>query len=202
MSVPFQKQLNRFRSWPRAAQAGAVVAALLVGWWLCSDTVWSWARGYSDRAGELRNLLARSQEQTRKGLNEARDSVLAHGRVQPPRRPEEGAALLAQAATRIIKSNEGVTAYKYEARGISRLPGSALRDLVGANQRAERVTAEIQFEAAPDIVAKVLAELESSPEIDSISTLRMVRLDASKKLRVRAVIEAWVVSSGGSRSLI
>jgi len=202
MSVPFKTQVDRIRAWPPAAQLGLAAAVLIVGWWLCSDTVWSWARGYSKDAGELRELLARGKDQSGDRLKDARDSVLAHGRVQLPRRPEEGAALLAQAATSIINANEGVIAYKYEARGSSRLPASALRDVLDENQRAERVTAEIQFEAAPDVVTKVLAALESSPEIDSISSLRLSRLDATKKLRVRAVIEAWVLASGGTRSLL
>lgn len=202
MNIPFQQYIERFRHWPKPGQAALVAGALIVGWWLCSDTVWAWARSYSQEARDLRALLARGDAQTDSQLKEARDSVLAYGRVQPPRRPEEGAAMLAQTATEIIKANKAETGFKYEARGSSRLPASALKGVLGKNQTAERLTAEIHFEASPDTVSKVLAELEASPEIDSVSTLRLSRVDASKKLRVRAVIEAWVISSGGSRSLM
>lgn len=201
MSVPFQKQVDRIRSWPRIAQVGAAVAVLVGGWWLCRDTVWAWAGTYSDNAAELRDLLARERDQNERRIRSARDSVVAHGRVQAPRRPAEGAAMLAQEATRIIKQNNGVANYKYEARTATRLPASALRDVIG-DRRAERVTADLQFEATPEIVSKIISELEASPEIDSISTLRLQRVEAGKKLRVKMVIEAWVIGGdAGTRSV-
>jgi len=42
----------------------------------------------------------------------------------------------------------------------------------------------------------VVAELEASPDIDGIKSLRLQRLDpASRKLRVRMTIEAWVIAA-------
>jgi len=202
MSVPFQKQVDRIRSLPRPAQVGIVVVALIAGWWICRDTVWAWAGGFSREAEEMRDLLARGRDQTDRRLLSVRDAVIAHGAVQPPRRPADGSAQLAQEATRIIKVNEGVSNFKYEARTATKLPPSALREVIGDRQRAERAIAELQFEASPEIVSRVIADLEASPSIDAISTLRLQRLDGPKKLRVKMIIEAWVVGSEtGSRSV-
>lgn len=197
MSVPFQSQVNRIRTLPRAAQFGIIAIVVLVGWLLCRDTVWAWAGRLSDEAGEMRELLERGREQADRRLPAAKDSVVAHGPVQPPRRADEGSARLSRAAEEILRANEGVGAnYSFQPGSIGPIPQSALRDAIRPNQRAQRTSAEITFDAAPDVVSKVVAELEASPDIDGIKSLRLQRLDpASRKLRVRMTIEAWVIAA-------
>ncbi len=203
MEIPFKSFVDRVRRWPRWLQMAGLAGTLLVGWWICQDTVWSVASSYSEQAEDLRRLLGRGREQLDSGLRSVQDSVVAHGQVLPPRRSAEGSAALAQAATRIISSHQpGVTNFKYDARSGGRFPQSALRGVLPAGQRVERVLGEIEFEAAPAIVSKILSELEASPDIDAIASVRLNRIDASKKLRVKLVLEAWVIGSdAGGRSM-
>lgn len=193
MNLPFQQQIDQIKSWPRAAQVALLLACVLVGWLLVRDSTWAWAASYSKEAAELRTLAARERDQSQNQVRMIRDQIIAHGQVQAPRRASEGAAQMAAAATRIIRQHSSVINFKYDARTSQRLPASALRDVVG-NRRAERVTADVQFEAPVEVVSKIVSELEASPDIDSVSTLRLQRVDPGRRLRVKMIIEAWVVA--------
>lgn len=203
MEIPFRNLVDRVRQWPRWMQIAAIGGSVLVGWWVCEDTVWSMASRYSEQAEDLRALLGRGRDQVEGGLRSVQESVVAHGRVLPPRRSAEGSAALAQAANRVIASHQpGVTNYKYDARTGGRMPPSVLRGVVGAGQRVERVLGELEFEATPAIVSKVIADLEASADVDAIASIRLNRIDASKRLRAKLIIEAWVIGSdAGSRSM-
>jgi len=202
MELPFKSLFDRARTWPRWLKAAALAGAVVLGWWACQDTVWSIAADYSDRANDLRQLLSRGRNQSQQGLRSVQDSVVAHGRVQAPRRAAEGSAALAQTATRVINAHSpNVSNFKYDARSSGRFPQSALRGVIAPGQRAERVMGELEFEASPETVSSIIAQLESSPDVDAMSSLRLTRIDASKKLRVKLVIEAWVVGSDGGRGV-
>lgn len=198
MQLPFQSLINRVRLWPRWLQIAALGGALIVGWWICQDTVWSVAADYSRRANDLRQLLSRGQSQSRQGLRSVQDSVIAHGRVQAPRRLAEGSVALSEAATAVINAHSpNVSNFKVDARARQKLPQSALRGVLAPGQRAERVIQDVEFEAPPETVSSIIAALESNPAVDAISSVRLTRVDASRRLRVKLAIEAWVVEGAG-----
>ncbi len=77
-------------------------------------------------------------------------------------------------------------------------PPAALREIVsGTGQRVERVVGEVGFTATPEQAAAIIAELESSPEIESISRLRMVRSQTDRKVDVKLTVEAWILAGRG-----
>jgi len=197
MELPFKSFFERAKRWPRWMQIAAIGGALLVGWWVCEDTVWSVASNYSRQADDLRRLLGRGRAQVNEDLRSVQDSVVAHGRVLPPRSNAEGSWGLGDAATRVIGKHLPGMSFKFDPRSGGMMPPSVLRGVVGAGQRVERVQGEIEFEASPDLVSKIIADFEASPEVDAIASLRLTRIDASRKLKVKLVIEAWVVGSGG-----
>ena len=58
----------------------------------------------------------------------------------------------------------------------------------------QRLVCELEFQSDPDTVIKVLRELEAEPEIESVSSVRLERLDNGPRLLdVSMEIEAWVV---------
>ena len=68
----------------------------------------------------------------------------------------------------------------------------------------ERLICELEFVASPEVLIDVVRSLEAEPEIESISDLRIERIDEGVRsgvtLDVRLVIEAWVVPARGDRS--
>ncbi len=64
----------------------------------------------------------------------------------------------------------------------------------------ERLVCELEFVADPGTLMDVVRELEREPEIESISDLRIERIEDGPRLDVRLVIEAWVVPTRGGGS--
>ena len=56
-------------------------------------------------------------------------------------------------------------------------------------------TGDLRFDATPAIAAKVIAALETSPDIDAISSLRMTRQPGPRRVTVVLTVESWIVSA-------
>ena len=69
-----------------------------------------------------------------------------------------------------------------------------------AGGRVQRLVCELDFKTTPDTLINVIRELEAEPEIESISSLRLERIDDGPQLEVTLSIEAWVVPTRGGRS--
>lgn len=199
MDLPFQSQIEQFKRLPRAWHAAALAAALLVAWWCCEETVWAWARSYSDEAARLEELLDRGRNQSTRLTGSLRESVVAFGPARVPFNAAEGSARLGSAVNDVVKGHT-VSNFSFDTRTGGKLPASALSGVLPGNARAERVVGEVQFESTPDEAFKIIAELDSRPEVDGISSIRMTRVDASKKVKVKLVVEAWVLGSPGPAS--
>jgi hypothetical protein len=83
------------------------------------------------------------------------------------------------------------TSAVFSSRPGSRLPRNALVELTGGTGRIDRLTKEVKFDATPDAALAVIADLEASPHVDSISSVRIVR-DAGGKVKVTLTIESWI----------
>ena len=58
---------------------------------------------------------------------------------------------------------------------------------------------DLQFEAAPEEVMQVVSDLESSPWIDAITSLRLTKSEP-RMIRVNLSLEAWVLARDRGRS--
>lgn len=82
------------------------------------------------------------------------------------------------------------------------MPTDALAGVFGAGVRVGRLVTELQFEARPDVVAAVIADLEQSAEVSAITRidLRKGGRDSSRLLRAQVSAESLVLlRTGGSR---
>ena len=79
--------------------------------------------------------------------------------------------------------------FSYDAqRASTRLTGAST-----SGEKIAKVSGELQFECSPDVFSKIIADIESSPAIESISSIRLQRKEAEKKLNVRMTVDTWVI---------
>jgi hypothetical protein len=189
--------VDRFLALPpiwRIAAAGAVVVMAVL---VAQDHVWPLADGWNREADRIARTIERGRN-----LDAALDPrieriAVALGPIEVPRSAAPGATRLEETVGRICAAH-GLDP-KIDGRTGSRLPSnSPLSEVAGG--RVERLVCELEFVAEPDTLMTVVRELEREPEIESISDLRIERIDDGPKLDVRLVVEAWVVPTRGGRS--
>jgi hypothetical protein len=186
--------LARWRSLPRAGQVGVAAVVVLLGWLALEQWSWSWAREWSSQADRIERALSDARS-----LAAAPDaSVVAgaelHGPIDPPAGESEGAEAMAKAVVEVVKRHT-TSNFSYDAqRASSSLPGAPVV-VGGSAQRLSKVTGEVQFEASPDVAAKIIEELEASPSIEAVNTVRLQRRDGERKVMVRLTVESWVFAA-------
>ncbi len=72
--------------------------------------------------------------------------------------------------------------------------------VAGQNRRIDRLIMDVQFDASPEQVSAVIADLESTPEVAAISRVQLRRESGgeagagSRSLRVNLSVEAWLLA--------
>jgi hypothetical protein len=189
--------VDRFLALPQIWRIAATGALLVVAILVAQDHVWPIADEWNREADRISRSIARGR-----ALDSALDPriegiAVALGPIEVPRSAAPGATRLEETVGRICTAN-GLDP-KIDGRTGSRLPSnSPLSEVAGG--RVERLVCELEFVADPDTLMSVVRELESEPEIESISDLRIERIEDGPKLDVRLVVEAWVVPTRGGRS--
>ena len=179
--------------WKWISAAAAVTIAFIA----YTDLVWPIAERWNTESARIEKILDRAEGNVAQLPPSLEAAVEALGPIKVPRTEAEGSLALAEAITSAI-GNQPVANFSFDARAGSRLPPAALREIVsGTGQRVERVVGEVGFTATPEQAAAIIAELESSPEIESISRLRMVRSQSDRKVDVKMTVEAWILTGRG-----
>lgn len=165
----------------------------LVGWLAADEFAWAPARGWAAESERIEQALDRGARREASVTSDLRRSVAAFGPVQPPGPAANGREALARSIDEVLRAHR-VAGYSYEAR-----TGQRVKDpdagVLGA--AIDRLQAEVKFEVKAEDLPKVIADLESSPVIDGISSLRIDKNEQTRKITVQATIEAWVQSAGG-----
>lgn len=136
-----------------------------------------------------------------------KNGVLRFGVVALPGAAKERSDALNRRVGQVLRSH-GVTDH---TSSVKEMPlGSASFDQqFGSDVRVERLVTELQFEASPDSVAAVLADLERSPEIAAVSRVQIRKASAngqekkssSRTVRATLAVEAWQVVRKLKRSI-
>ena len=185
---------QRFRQLPRAIQWAAYAAAgtfLFIG---VSDYVWPLAEDWNQKAAriELKVQSVREGQEIASHLLRMRNPVVAHGSIQIPDEAGEGGPALDAAVAAVM--NRHSIRHTYDRRAPVRLKGS-LATITGGQNAAQSISAELRFEASPEDAVAVIEELESSPDIEAISNVRITRITGARRLKVQLTLEAWVFSA-------
>ena len=193
---------NRFRQLPRAVQ-WAGLAAIGIGLFLLYDEhVRPITTTWHDHADEMLTEVgeaAKSENRSRQ-LRAMREPILGLGAVETPGNEAQGSNALNDAVNEVLKRHN-VTRDSFNLRGATRLPRSTLSQIIQTNQLVQRITGDLRFDAAPDEAIAIIAELESSPMIEAISSVRITRVSGTRKVTVDLTVEAWIVSAEPRRRM-
>ena len=192
---------QRFAQLPRAAQWGLIGAVVIIALLFYTDVLWKFADKWNDKADGIRSDV-RQAALTNNGLDRIdrmKDLISGVGSVVKPTNEAKANEALTQSVNAILKLHS-VSNDDFKIRPPARLPTGTLEKIVqGRNQRVERLTGELRFDATPENTLAIIAELESSEDIESVSHVRLNKLPGTRKLSVRLTVEAWILSSVARR---
>ena len=188
---------QRFAQLPRAAQWALVGAVAIIALLIYTDYLWKFADEWNDKADGIRSQV-RQAAMTNSRLDQIdrmKDLISGVGPVVKPTTEADANKALTQSVNEILKLHS-VSNDDFKIRPPARLPTGTLEKIVqGRNQRVERLTGELRFDASPEHTLAIIAELESSEDIESVSHVRLNKLPGTRKLSVQLRVEAWILSS-------
>jgi hypothetical protein len=194
--------LERFRALPRAARWLAYFGAFCLGYFLVIQPAIDQVNEFNGRAAAARDELgvegvAKTQRQA--VATQVRAGLSIFGPVAFPGDPAERS----QAFNRTI--NEVLS--KHSIRGDRRITRTAplgtgpIDAVAGFGKRVDRLIMDLQFDASPEQVSAILADLESAPEVAAITRVQLRRETAGegsaapgRMLRVSLSAEAWILA--------
>jgi len=191
--------IQRFQALPRAFQWGLVAVGAVLVFLVADSTTWALARHWTDEADQMESAVEEIRQKERQIDAALRTAVIAHGPVRMPLPEPEGAAAMAKAVNEALTRYKAIEA-KYDSRATTTLPADALRGVIAPNQQAARVVGDVSFKAKPADVAAIIAEIESSPDVDAISRLTIEKSGKDMvNVRVTMTVESWVIRSRDAR---
>jgi hypothetical protein len=187
---------QRYRQLPRAGQWVIGAAAGIALFMIWNDYVMSWAAGWNEQADELladaREAAGGDRRLSR--MDGLRNTIQGLGPVQRPGVEAKAELALNDAVNEILKRHT-VSHDSFNYRGPEKLPRGTLSQILRTDQRVERITGDLRFDASPAEAIAIIAELEASPTIVAVSEVRMALQGGRQKVRVDLTVESWVASS-------
>ncbi len=184
---------QRFRQLPRAIQWAAYFAAGTFLFISVNDYVWPLAEDWNQQADriEMQFQSVRDGQKIADHLLSMRNPLVAHGEIRIPDQAGEGGPALDAAVTAVM--NRHSIRHTYDRRAPVTLKGS-LATITEGRGEPQSISAELRFEASPEDATTVIAQLESSADIEAISNVRITRITGARRLKVQLTLEAWVFS--------
>ncbi|MCE9619392.1 MAG: hypothetical protein K8R92_05750 [Planctomycetes bacterium] len=182
--------LAQIRSLPPAGRWGVLLLALVVAYFAVDALSWSWARSWNEQADRIQKILSDTAETIANNDSASNVGPETFGPAEPIGSESEGAESMAKAIVGIVKKYS-TTNFGYDAqRASTRLSGMS-----AGGDKLSKVSGELQFECSPEVFSKIVADIESHPAIESISSIRLQRKEAERKVVVHMTVDAWVVPS-------
>jgi hypothetical protein len=190
-----QSIMQQYQKMSRAMQWATLAALGLALYFMWDNAIRPVTDDLNDDAdviardvSELRSIETESQR-----LKDFKSPVVWNiGPVRPPAAVAEGSKKFNDVVLEVLQKH-GATNTNFSSRPRGKLPRSALVSYAN-NGRIDRLTGDIKFDASPEKAAAIIAELESSPDIEAITSLRLVR-DTGRKVRVTLTVETWVLAT-------
>ena len=193
---------DRFQSLPRAARWGILAGGAFVSYFVIVEPVLDVINransAADDRAGALSTLAKGATE----GTSEVALGIRKFGDIALPGDPETRSVALNRRVSDVLKKHN--IKESTSTQRTMPLGQGPLKDVYGDTDRIDRLIREVVFDATPEDIAGVIADLESAPEVAAISRVQIRRGDnkdtAGRILKATVAAEAWeVVKKGRGR---
>ena len=190
---------DRIRSLPRAARWGLSAGGVLLAYFIVIEPLLDRVNSTKARADDrLGALTALTRNPIGEGSSELALGVRKFGAVELPGDPEARSLALNQRIAEVMKKHS----IRYEITTRVQPMGSGpLKDAYGETERIDRQVREVQFDATPENLSAVVADLENASEVAAVSRVQVRRGDqqdsAARLLKATLSVEAWVVSKKG-----
>ncbi len=189
--------IQAFQQMPRVIQWAALAVLGTALYLLWDSQIRPWSADLNKEADRIdarvREVRASENVVTKLRSRENADLVTAIGPVRPPAGTAEGSKSFNEVVLEVLQKN-GASNPTFSSRSRGKLPKTALMEVTGGRNRVDRMTGDLKFEATPKAAAAIIAELESSPHVDAINSVRIAR-DAGGRVKVSLTIEAWLLST-------
>ena len=188
---------QRFNELPRAGKWALVGTVGIIGLLLYFDYILTMAGGWNEDADRIRSQVSQAAVSSTPpfGIERMTDLISGVGPVVGPANEADANAALTQSVNEIIKRHS-VSNDDFKIRPPALLPTGTLEKIIKGNeQRVERLTGELRFEASPQHTLAIISELEGSEDIESVSHVRLNKMPGTRKLSVQLRVEAWILSN-------
>jgi hypothetical protein len=200
--VTFASLLDRYGALPRSMRWLSWLVALLVGYFAVVEPLLDWRNTLEARADALAASLAREQELNSSSSSAGSTIAVSRAMFGVPLLPGPDAARKQAFSARVnaIFRDHHVTPRITERQTPVR--DSQAASLVDPEYRVERLVLDLSFEAPPETVTAILAELEKSEEVSAVGRLSVrkategqrpgAREAPSRVVRAQISVETWL----------
>jgi hypothetical protein len=188
--------LARYHALPRTMRWLLWTAAVLVLYFAVIEPyVITKPAALRAKAGETETRLVSLQKEAESGqAHVVANAIARFGPIDPPSNEPERATLLFNRKVAETLEKHGIKKYTSPNRSTNMERGPLVR-AVSSDERVERRIADIQFDASPEEITGILADLERSPEITAVSKIQLRRADGGgRTLHATLTAEAWVIT--------
>jgi hypothetical protein len=192
-----RSMIESFRGATRAVQWAIIAAVGLALFFVWSEYLDPVVTEIDARAAEIEEHVqqVRSAQQMEAEFKPVKNVVETLGKVQFPGSEAESAAAFHSLVNSVLSKNSAANpTFAFRPKG--NLPKNAL-GAAARNRRVERLTGDLKFDASPEAATSIIAELESSPDVEAINSVRITKI-AQGKVQVQLALEAWVLASAGA----
>ena len=123
---------------------------------------------------------------------QARNAAITYGTVTLPDTKAVGSLELTSVIQGIMETH-GIKNDTFFQSKSSNIKQSTLPGIAKGGEKIERIKGELDFQAKPSTAMAIIADIESNPAIDAVSSVKIDKGE-SGKVRARLSIEAWVRS--------
>jgi hypothetical protein len=186
--------VDRYRALPRALQWGVLTVIGVAAFLLWDATIRPLTDDLDRQAASIEADVARIRagESIAEDFNKVARVVECLGPVAKPGGQADGAAELIGIVNN-VRAKHAISNDNFDFRPQGKVPGAGLTSMTGG-KRLEKLVGDLRFTATTEDAMAVIAELESSPEIESIKSLRVTK-DANRKVKVNLSLESWILPS-------
>jgi hypothetical protein len=191
---------QQFQTLPRAVRWLAIALVTVVAFIVVNDYVWAIGRYWHEKADTIERKVtdAGDKAQREQQARALQTAVVALGPVEMPDSLAESQETLRGAVTSVLAKYRSVTGSdSFDPKGAATMPEVLRGALPG--KRIERISGEVRFDASVEDAIAIIADLESHPAIESVTTVRIIRQSSIKKVRVNLTVDAWVITEGVQR---